>query len=73
MPPTASPRALVYTRSRSSWSVMPFIAADVVRLVLLINAGLEPAAGTTEEFVRFLQEDRVRTEALAKKLKLEPQ
>ncbi|HVG50642.1 MAG TPA: tripartite tricarboxylate transporter substrate binding protein [Xanthobacteraceae bacterium] len=40
---------------------------------VLINAGLEPAMGTQDEFVRFLQEDRVRTEALAKKLKLEPQ
>jgi hypothetical protein len=35
--------------------------------------GLEPATGTTEEFARFLQEDRVRTEALAKQVGLEPQ
>ncbi len=40
---------------------------------VLINAGLEPATGTQDEFVRFLQEDQVRTGALAKKVGLEPQ
>ena len=39
----------------------------------LLNAGLEPALSTPEEFARFLQEDRQRTAAQAKRVGLQPQ
>jgi tripartite-type tricarboxylate transporter receptor subunit TctC len=44
-----------------------------IRQRALINAGLEPATNTPEEFARFLQEDRERTAAQAKRAGIEPQ
>jgi tripartite-type tricarboxylate transporter receptor subunit TctC len=39
----------------------------------LINAGLEPATNTPEEFTRFLQEDRERTANQVKRAGIQPQ
>jgi tripartite-type tricarboxylate transporter receptor subunit TctC len=39
----------------------------------LINAGLEPALNTPEEFARFLEEDRKRTAILAKRAGVQPE
>jgi tripartite-type tricarboxylate transporter receptor subunit TctC len=39
----------------------------------LINAGLEPALNTPEEFARFLDEDRKRTAVLAQRAGVQPE
>ena len=44
-----------------------------IRQRAFINAGLEPATNTPEEFARFLQEDRERTAAQAKRAGIRPE
>ena len=39
----------------------------------LINAGLEPILDTPEQFAAYLLEDRERTAAQAKRIKIQPQ
>jgi tripartite-type tricarboxylate transporter receptor subunit TctC len=44
-----------------------------IRQRAFINVGLEPATNTPEEFARFLQEDRERTAAQAKRAGIQPE
>jgi tripartite-type tricarboxylate transporter receptor subunit TctC len=48
-------------------------ADPVIRERALINAGLEPATNTPEEFARFLQVDRERTAEQARRVGIQPE
>ena len=70
--PAGTPPAIVKQAARRRSCKV--YSDPAIRERTLINAGLEPAlTSTPEEFARFLQEDRERTAAQAKRVGIKPE
>lgn len=68
--PAGTPPAIVKTLHGH---IVKAYADPAVRERALINAGLEPATNTPEEFARFLQIERERTAEQAKRVGIQPE
>jgi tripartite-type tricarboxylate transporter receptor subunit TctC len=68
--PAGTPPAII---RRLHQEIVKIYHEPAFRERVLTNAGLELATSTPEEFARFLQEDRVRTQVQAERVGLQPQ